>query len=1365
MKVDLTYTNKETNRKRTLKNVKYLGRAHARAISEAVDGSINYPLPVGFRMVETSEGTPVLRPDDRRKIAKKLRQTKKAVNQELRSMSTYFRGVVDIYSVKEGNHPRTRVIPFEELAAVEYSKGHVISARMGDLTSLIRECSAHDTMFDDMPAYIITPNNQETFEDWLEYNARYEGNTALYDFIQSTKGSQAELCFVILKNTLQLNLETLSHGVQPGFQDAADIPVGRGQPLLSSRFIRYDIQQSDTFVEMFNLPPMTTAGENENTCLYDAVFEMLKRDHLWRSTHKELWASIEKDPHGFMWLINHPNEVVLDNIPMATLREFYPMFDLLRKDLRVFDLRNKIWMCRHPYKATYRNGVMKYILDEDCDRIETRPDNNTLCKCLSFVVHSNHVYLLNRPQAVTCVDELQIENYYQPSSSDERRTTDYVLPQEEDEDLTEEDRQESGYYPADPIVVYTDSTSAWYDRIAQYISQTKFTHYTIYTGDDMLQMGMQLFQRTGYEAGFVAQGSDLVHGLNITNLWRDDIQLKVSIRPFPAHLKRHVDPYTDEASALLKSYMEESKRLKCQLLTKIAMSEYSDETRKLLRYYKMGGISDFYGDQAMPGFEAFGLDFNKFYPSIMCKWDKVPAFSVFDRPLRYDGHAIEPHTLYEVQQLETAHSYSKKMFHMAYGSTLLRLPSDHPPYRLISFIRPSKIVPSDYATQVKALMNRTDLDVRVLKTLLASMSGLLGISYYKRHGSKILFNEEEAGHYMALMGNKAIVQSREVDERLGKVYLVSESRKQELHSGFDPLFMKVIDESLLEVHLLEQRLRRLGYPVLGRRVDNVYLNIPADDEETKDRLRADLGPLVENGQRGFEAFGLLKFEAKHLPDQGMPRKMTIVNNRLMHNCEVTEPTTHQVDEWDEEDIFNKLDELRASGKHVQMLADCPGAGKTTVLVRYAKSRGLTVVLMSFMNKTVFLRREDFNGYDGATLSTISLLKESGNLGMLKEVDMVIIDEWATTPIPVLTPIKRMIRDIKWLTVTSDVHQNAAINVEHNAIADVHEYYTRLTNDICKDVIRLKEPKRSRCPCHQKVYTLPEIRDCPECIVIREKTKRIVRGILDAPTEKDAVNFVLRSFRQVDWLGDLPDNVLGITYYQNTRSKMNHHFHGRVSKAPYYVGQALVCRQRYLKMINKVRHSIHVNYEVDVIGVDGNKVTLLEPLTGWEFQMSANETAKYFLYAHAGTCHGVQGATHDGPVCVFDTWSPLVTRNWLLVAVTRNVNLNNTVIYTGQEVKDLEVSLRHQIEGMIRGHREADKKAKRLSKPKDYVTPEDVMQLLADVRVCAVCGTDDIGPQSFSIDRICSDVAHTKGNVQLLCSSRCNASKKIKFISS
>jgi hypothetical protein len=60
MKVDITYIHRNTGAERTLRQVPYLGAAHARAISQAQEGSINYPLPTGFRLRQMASGIPVI---------------------------------------------------------------------------------------------------------------------------------------------------------------------------------------------------------------------------------------------------------------------------------------------------------------------------------------------------------------------------------------------------------------------------------------------------------------------------------------------------------------------------------------------------------------------------------------------------------------------------------------------------------------------------------------------------------------------------------------------------------------------------------------------------------------------------------------------------------------------------------------------------------------------------------------------------------------------------------------------------------------------------------------------------------------------------------------------------------------------------------------------------------------------------------------------------------------------------------------------------------------------------------------------------------------------------------------------------------
>jgi hypothetical protein len=59
-------------RTRTIKDVQFLGSAHVRAVAQAILGTINYPIPVGFRIVSNRNGNHVIRKVDRR-----TKQTKK----------------------------------------------------------------------------------------------------------------------------------------------------------------------------------------------------------------------------------------------------------------------------------------------------------------------------------------------------------------------------------------------------------------------------------------------------------------------------------------------------------------------------------------------------------------------------------------------------------------------------------------------------------------------------------------------------------------------------------------------------------------------------------------------------------------------------------------------------------------------------------------------------------------------------------------------------------------------------------------------------------------------------------------------------------------------------------------------------------------------------------------------------------------------------------------------------------------------------------------------------------------------------------------------------------------------------------------
>lgn len=1490
MKVDIIYRNATTRRNRKLKNVTLGSRRHARAIVESLPLGTPYPiLPHhvpratydkkghltsgithgmrdGFKIEPTNtRGTPTFRRDNIKKrsiLGKEFFKDAKLFDlygseprQRRPESRKFFRVTAKIYdkTTPDAKHRQTtELITWKGDLYVNIHADEEVVAPMSSLTkfrgitdkTIFNNQRARFIWTSGVPSDNVDPAKDE-YDDLMMFLESYTTvqNNQFASWLTSYNSGGYDKCLVVFY-IKDFRFQQGYQSVIPSFFNVEDQPHGRNQPLLDTPYIQYRINENvTTFTDMFTLRMI----QDENACIYQGVYDHCDNDPSFKKKRPNVWNPMNADFKRYMWSINHPDEPYPAVLPMATLKEFYPVFDIIKKEVVVFDMRRKVWFRRLPRMMKFNHSTRKYeyVLTDSGEFIDIDPEDLAKDKngrpTIYLISHNQHVYMVNRPHKATYAQEDEEYEHVIPEQPEPKLyqgSTDYRLPRDQEEAEKKEanedkDADSNAYNPAPPEVLKTDdSTYPWYDQLATIVSSSReFNHYTFYLALPLFDAWFKLFKATGYEASLIASNKESCAGFNLSNLWRGLRQLHIRVLPYPYRLVKDVSPSHEEATKILRSLLEEETALKRRIITRSVMSYYAPETHAMFKHYKCGGIRGrFIKEWNIKFKQILGLDFCKFYPYIMTILPQIPVLSIFDLPQRYDGHELETcnfyevefldyieyeietddNTIYEVESTKMRYAYAYRKYHLCLGWTLQELPSSA--YRIISFIRPSKLASNHYRAEVQALLQRTDLDIAVVKTLLAKLSGLTGISEYKRYACQVFLNEVEAGHYLAFDENTTTMIRRFEDNHgdISDVYALIQNRKTETHSGFMPVYHAIIDISMFLAWKLKNKLKGLGYRVLGMKTDNLYIDVDFNDDTTKLKLLEELGDMmcdhsIKNEEIRFttstlENFGRLKFEPTEFANKP-PHLVTIKKNQYINsfnmsglhyrNCPMLDeanymvtcpcgnnvpyyhpPRLIQVDEWNEEAMFVVYDDLRTQGIPLQMLAHFAGSGKTTFCIRYAINRGLSVLALSFMNRKVCEMKQDFGDYPNAVCLTIDYLFESRADADLPEYDMVLVDEWATTPVPTATRLMKAVYsgNIKWLVVTSDVYQNPAINTEFNNIKDVQEYYNNLTDRLCPAKIVLKEPKRCRCPQHKTLYDLPTIRDCTHCEALRERWAYICNGIISAPTDEDARLFVIANFTHVMQLDDIT-NSNNITYFTKTRDFINDFCHRRLlaerglpANTLYYKGQGLICDKKYRGKEVK----LHANYDAEITNVNGKYVTLKEPLTGVEFIPSMNELQQLFRYNHAITCHSKQGSSVNDPVTIFNIFSKKVTKNWLLVAVTRNVDLSQTRIYMGKDLRHLEKThgwVVKKIRDMIESHKRADKAKNLPFTNKEYITVDYVLELLERTQRCAVCTGETVGEDSFSIDRIDSEIAHIQGNIQILCSSKCNSQKKRRYISS
>lgn len=1401
MRVTITYRNAQTKRERTIKDVKYMGAAHAKAITQAIPGTINYPVPTGFRLKTNQAGNPILRPVDKRgkkgKYEQSIVNAQKAAKEEYKKLE--FSAFCHIYKEvpAERNHRIANVVAYKNSnfqIAINKDEPGTFTAKMSKFEDF-QDLSPHtNNTFNGRPAWTFSVD-----PDWgephpgadvgpiwnlLQFLKEYglgPETIALAATIKKLVSSDGVLC-VVYKS--ELKKWQKPDPLESGFISSAfDAQAGRDQPMLNTPLIEYKIRPSDTLPGLF--PPMVDVPKN--ACIFTLIWAELQNDTKFQERYKELYAEIKADPYRWMWNLCFPNQPYTGKFDKMTLRQAFPVFDAIGKEVKIFDVCTQLWGYYRPphVKQSYRQVI-----------------------CMLY--HNEHVYLCNRSHKTahfTDSNKYDVETGVvldrvinkDDDAPDIHKTVSFPLrvPKKPEED----EATEGPRIPAPPMYLSVPNIG---NEIARIVSRPKkgeeYTDYEFFVADSIRDLYEQIYTASTYEAGVMTTNQKIWGGLNMNNWVRGKITLNIKIRPVPVELREPMFALEQSkgvpaANALLNEYIEADRRVKMNILSPNILSQYSKSTLAVYTKYKRGGrsgvmVSEEEFEQLDRAKQFLGLDVAKHYPHILCSYQQLQVLSFFDDFLPYDGHPVEEYNTYEVHFLED--SYTFQEYSLCLGIKLLQFPDIQ--YEILSYIRPSRLTPNHIPTVLQDLWAST-LNPILKKIISNSMSGTLGMDHSKQFYSRMYHDKKEAAHQMGFMkkSTSAIRHIFKVPEANMLTDQVEETHtwtlinndRSDYHSGFLPQYHGCIDGSLAFMFLLQKEIESVGLRPIKRHCDNIFVDVDYDDKEAVMEVcmkMADRLCFVEEDPTShlgisfitnkYEMFGRLKPDPKQIGDTYNPL-VKIPNMPFVHP-ELPPRQILTTNEWDEEAMFDILD----ANPFIRLAADDAGSGKTCLGVNYFIKRhpDSKVLVLSYQNDKVAALRNDFKSHptpDNVTVSTIdsyfTFLQEgqAAAYARLEQYDHVMVDEFDMTPVPTLTKMMRAVEQgrIKRMIITGDVHQLDAINNYVNNIDSQEDYYNRIKDKYFPVELRLKEIKRARCAAHQVVYDLPTIRDCPDCKKTRETARHIYHSIRDARSDEAAREFVLKTFKHVNFLSEVPNENLISYHTDNTRDVLNEFCHQRVltergldPAIGWYPGQKLVCSTRHgLK-----DGTIQRNYVVTFVRMEGDNAVIYEPFEDIEYTFKASTLGTHYRNSHAVTCHSKQGASIKGDTYLFDIFSPCVTKKWLYVAISRNTNIWNNYIYTGNKIKamrmeHIEAKIQHQIDG----HRRADVKAGRPFKEEDYITVADVKRMIYRTRFCPWC-QGDVNFKHFSIDRVDSEPAHVRGNCQMLCSAKCNSAKRKNF---
>lgn len=455
-----------------------------------------------------------------------------------------------------------------------------------------------------------------------------------------------------------------------------------------------------------------------------------------------------------------------------------------------------------------------------------------------------------------------------------------------------------------------------------------------------------------------------------------------------------------------------------------------------------------------------------------------------------------------------------------------------------------------------------------------------------------------------------------------------------------------------------------------------------------------------------QMFGPNPGDEKAVEYKGLPSKAVHETRAFTFKPQaVAEP----VEVLNPEDAGKAVVDLVARRRPVLVIAELPGAGKSTAALRYTEGRRTAVVCPTRRLARDVARRyphvETFTLHRWFGLDVGTTRVEAVPSAAKKEFECVVFDEVWCAPIEALVKMQREMRSLKATFIaTGDGRQLPPVG-------------QTISVDYMTEAILSMFPSRVR------LNTCYRLSDATQ----RETLKAFADELFAAA---DPLTVARRYFREIKTSELTPDMTIVSAHNSFAELCVN-----RMGLRP-TPGTMWAYRGR-----STTKFAAGECYEV--IAVEDGHIVL--ETDGEETKVSLESFGRNFRAAQVSTAHALQGVTTEGRVAVAYDRSH-VSAEWLLVSVSRCTDLRNVVL-----VSDMNAHVGCMWKDMARRVYAACAR-----RPGSTLKPEDYWQMLKDCSFkCALCAANVAGCDH--IDCINNRGVYELGSVQPLC-ARCNQVK-------
>eukprot|EP01116_Phalansterium_solitarium_P007475 TRINITY_DN2017_c0_g1_i4.p1 TRINITY_DN2017_c0_g1~~TRINITY_DN2017_c0_g1_i4.p1 ORF type:complete len:1238 (+),score=238.90 TRINITY_DN2017_c0_g1_i4:85-3798(+) len=735
-----------------------------------------------------------------------------------------------------------------------------------------------------------------------------------------------------------------------------------------------------------------------------------------------------------------------------------------------------------------------------------------------------------------------------------------------------------------------------------------------------------------------------------------------------------------------------------------------------------------------PAYDVFstadlGFDFVRQYTSCLMMFDDLPVLSVFDEFEPYADTPVDPRyfyiiSVYDAMGIELI--LASRRHEMVSGYTLLELARANIRFTITHVLKPHKFVKNRTKEIIQEIYEDAGLTSADKKNIVNIVVGQTLKLMNRNVKANLYADKDEAGNYHA---NYFQVTDESPDKF--DLFVGYDEKSRDLIDGFYFIGLLVYEFSRITLYRLAEAAEEYG-TVVGCKVDCVFVQLnPQSAPFTADSV----GKFRVAAASTFGDIGCIKLEKKADVARTFIKFRDNVAPDLPRVC-----YDQEVVELPPDDEFNAgaVNATLTSDVPTVVLADCPGAGKTSALAAFA----ISTYPDSHLFVAPFNRlRQDLKRTKGVRAITVDKLvgrtvgkDDLGAEYNIKDVQFVVFDEIYLNNVKNMSLIMRFMRshpNIKY-AASGDIFQNEPF--EDGKID--HEYYVAIVKRMFPRVLMLHVNKRLQNPADRDA---------------------LMAMLTDLKSESVPVLTALRKhFKFTDSLAGLPKDADHIVYRNDTAEFVNAYF-GR--DKCFAVGEYVLCRTHLVKK----KYRFYVNIEYKIKEKTGSGYVLKDDEKHL-ITVTDDEMRKYFKLPYAATGHSLQGLTRGEKVVIYDIvikgdsgykldW--LAARRWLVAAVTRCTTLDVT-FYSGNEiprrpcmsrdiVKDTDL-----IKRKLRGYAYQDRQAKR--DHRGNITVDETVELLTYIDVCHHCQLPLT--TGFTLDRIDDNLPHTRDNVVLSCLS-CN----------